>query len=303
MNIIQMSNLFDTRKIQQIQDELAIATDLAIIMVDYRGNPVTNHSNCSLFCAKVREIEALNQLCEKCDSRGGLEAVRSGNAFVYKCHFGLVDFSVPIIINDQYMGALMAGQVNLQDDESMQLEWIVSKRSQTDIEEYPELKSSYAKIPLINHKKLNAVAHLIELGIRYIVDEALIKKDLYEDVQDVQSYYNREFKNDETILQPAYDYIDQHYKEKIRLTEMANLCNISSSYFSKLFKKENGIGFNAFINEIKLDKSIKLLENKDLPIINLSLELGYEDCSYFIRLFKKKYGVTPANYRKSTLNN
>lgn len=80
MNIIQMSNLFDTRKIQQIQDELAIATDLAIIMVDYRGNPVTNHSNCSLFCAKVREIEALNQLCEKCDSRGGLEAVRRHTA-------------------------------------------------------------------------------------------------------------------------------------------------------------------------------------------------------------------------------
>ncbi len=298
MNIVNINNLIDIRKIQKIQDELALAMELAVILVDYKGNPITRHSNCSRFCNMARENEKYNLLCEKCDSRGGLEAARQQRAYIYKCHFGLIDFAIPIIINNQYMGALMAGQVNVIDDQD-ELEWIVSKKHQTNIKDCPELESAFNEITSIDAKRLTAAAHMIEYGIRYIVEEAVGKKELYNEVLDMQAYYQKEFYESKAVLQPAFDYVKQNYKRKISMEDMAKLCNISTGYFSKLFKKRSGKSFTTYINDMKLEKASRLLENEDIPIINISLELGYDDCSYFIRLFKKKYGKTPSIYQKN----
>lgn len=64
---------------QKLQDEMAKATKLACITVDYTGAPVTAHSCCTDFCALVRNHPEYKHLCEKCDSRGGLEAARNKN--------------------------------------------------------------------------------------------------------------------------------------------------------------------------------------------------------------------------------
>ena len=59
-----------------MQESLALSTRLAIILVDYKGRPVTKHSQVQPFCQLVRHSPELSKLCEKCDARGGLEAVR-----------------------------------------------------------------------------------------------------------------------------------------------------------------------------------------------------------------------------------
>ena len=76
---------------QKLQDEMAKATKLACITVDYTGAPVTAHSCCTDFCALVRNHPEYKHLCEKCDSRGGLEAARNKKPYTYVCHMGVVD--------------------------------------------------------------------------------------------------------------------------------------------------------------------------------------------------------------------
>ncbi|MGL5479384.1 MAG: helix-turn-helix domain-containing protein, partial [Clostridium sp.] len=74
--------------------------------------------------------------------------------------------------------------------------------------------------------------------------------------------------------------------------------NLSPSYFSRLFKKETGKTVISYINEEKIEKAKELLKNTYLPIINISLDLGFDDCGYFIRVFKKATGVTPKVFRE-----
>ena len=122
---INLDKVIDFKRWQTLQDNLSLVTNMAIITVDYKGNPISKHSKCSRFCESVRKHPQMVKYCQKCDSRGGLEAVRSNEPYIYLCHYNIVDVAVPIIIDNRYMGAIMAGQVKLNDSVVEDMEKIV----------------------------------------------------------------------------------------------------------------------------------------------------------------------------------
>lgn len=313
--LYQLDYIINLEKFQKIQNDIAAATDMAIITIDYKGKPITMHSKCSEFCRAVRANPDLGKLCEKCDSRGGLEAARNQKPYIYMCHIGIVDFAIPIIVDDQYLGALMAGQVRLENqDNNLVLERIVSRKYQVDLEAYPDLKDRYDALYCMTLDKIEKVAQMMNHIISYIVEEAILKTSLNEVNQslstkqkglggehqsiDLSMIAESSACHKSILLAPALKYIQANYNKKLYVDDMAYLCNISPSYFSKIFKREMMCNFSTYVNTIKLSKAKALLETTDQPIINISYELGYEDCGYFIKVFKKKYNETPASYRK-----
>ncbi len=307
----QLDYVLNIEKFQKIQDDISKATEMAIIAVDFKGNPVTTHSKCQDFCELVRADEKLNDLCEKCDSRGGLEAARIQKPYVYMCHMGVVDVAIPITVDDQYLGALMMGQIRLADENNTsQLERIVSKRFLMENCDYPGIESLYATLPIMKLEKINATADMVFHMVNYIVEEAILKAKLNErnrqlnlqqpKLEVVQSVKVKPIHvTKDLVIKPALDFIADNCEKKIYLDDMAYLCNISASYFSKLFKRDTGESFSTYLNKLKIDKAKDILDHTDDPIINISLHLGYEDCGYFIKVFKKIVGTTPAQYRLS----
>ncbi len=171
--LIGLENIIDIEMFQKIQDDIASATELAIITVDYRGKPITNHSGRTDFCSIIRSDSRLGELCERCDSRGGLEAARKGETYIYRCHMRLVDFAVPIIVRGQYIGALMAGQVLTEESKFLELERVV--QSDTDIKTGEELMEMYKKLPIIPFRKIQSIAKMMFHISNYIVNESLLK--------------------------------------------------------------------------------------------------------------------------------
>ncbi|MBB6713748.1 response regulator transcription factor [Clostridium gasigenes] len=103
----------------------------------------------------------------------------------------------------------------------------------------------------------------------------------------------------EIPIKAAIEYIHDNLTGNITLEKTASICNLSPCYFSKVFKKEVGVTFVSYVNDIKINKAKEMLENKDIPVLNVALDLGFEDCGYFIRVFKKSQGVTPKKYREA----
>jgi Response regulator containing CheY-like receiver domain and AraC-type DNA-binding domain len=99
------------------------------------------------------------------------------------------------------------------------------------------------------------------------------------------------------VLEPALKYIEENYKEEMFLEKMASISNVSPYYFSKLFKKEIGMNFTTYVTKYKVEKAKEMLKNTDIPIVNIAAELGYYECGYFTKIFKKIEGITPTNYR------
>lgn len=99
-------------------------------------------------------------------------------------------------------------------------------------------------------------------------------------------------------ISAAIEYISNNLGEDVSLERVASICNLSPCYFSKVFKKEVGVNFISYVNDKKISKAKEILETTDNSIINIAIDLGYEDCGYFIRVFKKLQGVTPKKYRE-----
>jgi ligand-binding sensor protein/AraC-like DNA-binding protein len=111
---LQVSSLVDLDHLQRVQQRFAEATDLAIIAVNSRGTPVTAACRFSEFCQRMRADPVRRQLCYGCDAHGGLQAAIKKRPHIYQCHAGLVDFSIPITAGDVYIGAVLCGQVRVE---------------------------------------------------------------------------------------------------------------------------------------------------------------------------------------------
>ncbi|WP_445322177.1 PocR ligand-binding domain-containing protein [Paenibacillus sp. FSL M7-1046] len=339
---LNISKFLDLKKWKRLQDSLATVTKLAILTVDYKGIPVTSHSSCQAFCQNVRKDPELLPFCQKCDSRGGLEAVRLNAPYVYLCHFNIIDIAIPITVDDKYLGAVMAGQVKLSDPENgTDLEQIVSLPNKSShLLKGNQLKAYYDDIPTMTYEEVVKISNMLFLLCNYIIEEALNKNLLVEmfekaagndealnlstilpgyTIKNIESIkkemtnaiadaYLKNTSSDMSIctnpiFKPAWDYIYNNKSENITLSHMAELCHISPSYFSRLFAKETGENFTTYLARLKVKWAKQLLEVTDMPVSQISDELGFNEPGYFIKIFKKFEEITPALYRKGYREN
>lgn len=101
------------------------------------------------------------------------------------------------------------------------------------------------------------------------------------------------------VIYKSVDYVKRNYMKKITMEEVASHVYLSPSYFSKVFKDEMKCNFNSYLNNIRIDMSKKLLLDDSIALIDISSFIGYEDQSYFSKVFKKVVGVSPGKYRES----
>lgn len=101
------------------------------------------------------------------------------------------------------------------------------------------------------------------------------------------------------VIYRAVDYVKRNYMKKITLEEVASYVYLSPSYFSKIFKEEMGRNFNSYLNHIRIEMSKRLLLDDSVVLVDVSNIVGYEDQSYFSKVFKKLTGVSPGKFRES----
>ena len=100
------------------------------------------------------------------------------------------------------------------------------------------------------------------------------------------------------IIHKATGYIKQHYTSKLTLDEVAKFVYLSKSYLSKIFKEELHCNFANYVNNLRVEKSKILLMDQSINLIDLAAMVGFEDQSYFTKLFKLLENITPTEYRK-----
>lgn len=99
-------------------------------------------------------------------------------------------------------------------------------------------------------------------------------------------------------IKPAIQYINQYYKESIKLEQLATLCCMSPNYFHKMFKNTLNTTPANYQTLLRMNAALQLLANKEMSIKNIAYELGYTDDAHFCRSFKKYYSITPSEYQK-----
>lgn len=99
------------------------------------------------------------------------------------------------------------------------------------------------------------------------------------------------------------EFVCENYCENIGASEIARYINYSSAQVYKLVKKYFALSPANYINSVRLQNAERLLTSSDRNVTEISLAVGFDDCAYFSKLFKKSYGYSPQNYRKVALSN
>lgn len=98
-------------------------------------------------------------------------------------------------------------------------------------------------------------------------------------------------------------YLEENMDRMVSRREAAQYVYLNEDYFSRLFRKEMGIGFKEYLLKIKMDYAGKLLANTTMPVTIIASKVGYDNFTNFSQMFRKVMGVTPTEYRKKMAKN
>lgn len=99
-------------------------------------------------------------------------------------------------------------------------------------------------------------------------------------------------------LKTAIQFIQSNYMQQIHIRDLSNMVNMSEGHFCRYFKKIVSKTPIEYLNYIRIMKSCELLKNTERKILDIAMEVGFNNFSYYINRFKKYMKVTPAHYRK-----
>ena len=212
-----MRDFVDIKKLQEIQDQFANATGVAVLICDANGAPITKPSNFTTFCMYVRSCkEGLNR-CILSDDRVGKLAAESNHPVIHRCHSGLIDFAAPIILRGKYLGSVLCGQVLMGEDEVIDL-----ADMRMDLAELPldkvSLNKHFLKLKYKSKSRVQAIADLLFVTANYIVkigNEYLVKRELAiknkKLVEELQVRSDLEKTLKETQLKVLQSQVNPHF--------------------------------------------------------------------------------------------
>jgi len=149
----------------------------------------------------------------------------------------------------------------------------------------PERKSSINLSYLFSAKNLGALFSILKNTLHqsceyYSEDRSIHKKNLIKQVK---------------------HFIHTNYMNQITLNDAADIVFINPSYLSRLFSEVEGCGFSCYVAKTRVDEAKKLLGDRKYKIYEIAEAVGYKSFKYFLKVFKEKEGITPAQYREKKI--
>lgn len=147
----------------------------------------------------------------------------------------------------------------------------------------------------------------IKLGVVNYLLKPLVIEEFLEVMQDITqispSTDNPENETQESkVIKQVKSILKDNFQRDISLTDVANEVYLSPGYLSILFKKETGVNFSKYLTDYRLGKANYLLTNSNMKINDIAEFVGIDNPSYFSRIYKNKYGISPLQYRESGIS-
>lgn len=206
---INLTELIDVETLQEIQDGFAKLTGMAALITDEGGNAVTEGSNFTDFCMNyTRKSRVGCARCENCDKKGGEQTMETGKAAAYFCHAGLVDFAAPIMVNGEFIGSIIGGQVlTEQPDEKKFVK--IAQDLNINPNEYIE---ALRKVKIIEKEQIDAAADFLCIIAKILSETAYsgyLANNSEEGGATLSRSVVRKIKDSETTVRKAMSEINE----------------------------------------------------------------------------------------------
>lgn len=264
MASIKLTDLIDVSVLQEIQDGFADVTGMAALTTDADGNPVTKGSNFTDFCMKYTRQSKLGcERCEKCDKQGGEATHRTGKASAYVCHGGLMDFAAPIMVNGEFIGSFIGGQVLTEPADEAKFRKIAKELGINEDEYIAALR----KVQIVPKRKVEAAAkflHTIAKNISSMAYTNYTANQRNDSLAQNIDFANRTIDRVNDISERSIKAISQMENKFMELSQIADKCvdevkatNETVKVIKDIALNTRILGFNASIEASKAKESGK----------------------------------------------
>lgn len=220
-------------------------------------------------------------LCLRCKALANKKAASDPKAFWGLCPWGLTEYVLPVFFDSELLCIIYLGNICMN----------------TAVTEKCMKKAT----------KFTGVSDLITNMIPSMVHNT--NTEYYEKIAyAIKSYIlllyqisgaHTERSNTHWIVRAFLDYANAFYNKEITVADIASLYDINKKYAGRIFKKHMGMSFSQYLNKRRIQEATSLLISTGVSITDVSLECGYNNVSYFNRIFKNATGQSPNEYRKS----
>ncbi len=276
-----MKVLFQESEVQKLLDDYQRLVGVRIAVFDTGFNELySSPKNMSNFCQCIRQDDSINDACKYCDAQAFMMAKANKDTYVYPCHLGLYEAVTPIYDKEQILGYVMIGQV-LDDQSDLAEKWHrIGLLYQQHSDTFRQYKDEFYELKQMSMVEIEAVINIMKacassIWLQHIID--IERSPVTDRIQ---------------------NFISEHYKDKLTTESICNELNISKTTVYNYLKREHNLSLTQYMNQYRLEQSKTLLTNKNTPIAEVAMEVGFDDYNYYTRLFKKTYGLTPRQYRK-----
>ncbi len=175
------------------------------------------------------------------------------------------------------------------------------------------LPVSFLKPGMKSHLLSALQDRLLKTSLCYLEAKTFFESELISHVCDLFSFLTVNFPyrilddRDRSILKKKSKrmeriaaYLNEHYTEPVRLSDLSASERLTSTYISHLFKEYYGITFQDYLNNLRFEKAVIMIRNTGLSQLDISLACGFSDPKYLTRIIKKRIGCTLTEYRKNS---
>ncbi len=262
---------YNKEKLKRILDDLYYLIKINMAIVDVNFNFIYKSGIAHEFCQKIQSCAHGKEKCYCSDIDMLKKCAEEKNFVSHKCHAGLIDSVVPIIKETFVVGFVIIGRIRPNEnfkEISRRLSWLDYG--------YDEMKIAYNKLTHLTDMQLKSLTNLLS----HIIFENAIELE------------DSDFQHKITV------YINENLSEKLSIPHLCSVMLMSKNVLYKNFHK----CFDCSVNEYILSQRIKqaqiLITQTNEKIIDIAEKTGITNYTYFCRIFKKKTGFTPTEYRK-----
>lgn len=160
---VSLLGLFGKKFLEETQNKLTEATGVSFFIIDYKGESVTKGEKEEKFCEKRREKE---EKCSECQISRAFAAAKSAIkncTYIFTCPNGLVHMAIPIIVNDQYLGAIIGGPVRCEERALKEAELGSNRQERKEFLDVLNNEKEYLDILSLSEKRVTAIADMVFL--------------------------------------------------------------------------------------------------------------------------------------------
>lgn len=269
---------FDTHELADLMKNFYTLTGIRIVLFDENYNEIYAYpKECLPFCHLMRRDANFYKQCCESDKTSFEICRKTGELTMYKCHANLIEATSPIMDNGSIIGYIMFGQVSgSKDKEEFRNGLLELSRMYGNCDD-----DLIRKVKFKSEKQLVAASKILEACTSYIMLKEIITPSRIE------------------LFSAIDEYITNHLSENIGVTTICKEFFISRTRLYALCKRYIPMGISSYIKTKRLSKAKELLQTTDMSVGDVSRAVGFSDYNYFLKSFKKQFGVQTKNVRKN----